>query len=84
MFCSWCRSYERNPKKNQFAKGCSSMKVESIKKHESSRQYKDSESAHRPRTKPEESPLERAFMSIEKAQQEQMEKLLTCLLPGAG
>ena len=32
MFCSWCRSYEKNRDRNQFAKGCSSVKLESIKK----------------------------------------------------
>ena len=31
MFCVWCRQHDRNPDRNQFAKGCSSMKVESIK-----------------------------------------------------
>ena len=32
MFCSWCCSHEKNRDRNQFAKGCSSMKLESIKK----------------------------------------------------
>ena len=45
------------------------------KKHEASRQHKDSESANRARKKPNEAPLERAFMSMEKEQQNQMEIL---------
>ena len=51
------------------------MKVESVKKHEVSRQHKDSESANRARTRPDETSLERAFMSMEKEQREQMENL---------
>ena len=75
MFCVWCRQYDRTPDRNQFAKGCSSMKVESIKKHEISRQHKDCESANRARATPHEAPLERAIMSMGKEQQEKMEKL---------
>ena len=32
MFSSWCRSHEKSRDRNQFARGCSSMKLESIKK----------------------------------------------------
>ena len=30
MFCEWCRCFNRNEHKNQFVKGCASMKLESI------------------------------------------------------
>ena len=33
MYCVWCRDYDKNTKRNQFVKRCSSMKVESIKKN---------------------------------------------------
>ena len=69
MYCVWCRHYDINIEKNQFVKACSSMKVDSIKKHKASRQHKDSESANRARKKPNEAPLERAFTRMEKEQQ---------------
>ena len=75
MYCVCCREYDRNAERNQFVKGCSSMKVESIKKHEGSRQHKDSESANRACKVPNQAPLERAFMSMEREQQNQMEIL---------
>ena len=50
------------------------MKVESIKKHEVSRQHRDCESATRARARPDKAPLEKAFMNMQ-GQQEQMEKL---------
>lgn len=34
MFCEWCRRFDRNEHRKQFVKGCSSMKLESVKKHE--------------------------------------------------
>ena len=34
MFCEWCWHFDRNEHRNQFVKGCSSMKLESVKKHE--------------------------------------------------
>ena len=34
MFYEWCRRFDRNEHRNQFVKGCSSMKLESVKKHE--------------------------------------------------
>ena len=46
MFCECCRYFDRNEHRNQFVKGCASMKLESIKKHKLSRQHKDSEAAH--------------------------------------
>ena len=68
MYCVCCRDYDRNIKRNQFVKGCSSMKVESIKKLKASRKHKDSESANHARKKPNEAPLERVFLSMEKGQ----------------
>ena len=38
MFCEWCRRFDKNEHRNQFVKGCASMKLESIKKHDLSRQ----------------------------------------------
>ena len=40
MFCEWCRRFDRNEHRNQFVKGCSSMKLESVKKHEESSQHR--------------------------------------------
>ena len=37
MFCEWCRRFDRNEHRNQFVKGCSSMKLESVKRHKESR-----------------------------------------------
>ena len=45
MFSEWCCCFNRNEHRNQFMKGCDSMKLESIKKHKLSRQYKDSVAA---------------------------------------
>ena len=39
MFCEWCRHFDQNEHRNQLVKGCSSMKLESVKKHEESRQH---------------------------------------------
>ena len=64
MYCVWCRNYDRNTERNEFVKGCSSMKVERIKKHDASRQHKDSEFANHASKKPNEAPLERGFMVI--------------------
>ena len=41
IFCSWCRLFDRNGHRNQFVRGCSTMKVESVKKREQSQQHKD-------------------------------------------
>ena len=30
MFCEWCRCFDRSEHRNQFVKGCTSMKLESI------------------------------------------------------
>ena len=40
MFCEWCRRFDRNEHRNQFVKGCSSMKLESVKKHKESSQHR--------------------------------------------
>ena len=40
MFCEWCRCFDRNEHRNQFVKGCSTMKLESVKKHEELRHTK--------------------------------------------
>ena len=45
MLCEWCCLFDRNKHRNQFVKACAWMKLESIKKHEKSRQLKDSEAA---------------------------------------
>ena len=42
------------------------MKVKSIKKHKISRQHKNCESANLAPERPDQAPLERAFMSMEK------------------
>lgn len=53
MFCEWCHRFDKNEHRNQFVKGCTSMKLESVKKHEQSRQHRDSEAAQRASTRPE-------------------------------
>ena len=60
MFCEWCRCFDRNEHRNQFVKGCVSMKLESVKKHELSRQHKDAQAAHRARVQPARAPMELA------------------------
>ena len=51
------------------------MKLESIKKHELSRQHKDSEAAHRAHIRPETALMELAIQSMEREELEQMKKL---------
>ena len=34
MFCEWCCCFDKNEHRNQFVKGGTSMKMESIKKHD--------------------------------------------------
>ena len=41
MNCSWCSWHDKNGQRNQFVKGCSTMKLESVKKHEQFQQHKD-------------------------------------------
>ena len=60
MFCAWCRDHDINPERNQFAKGCSSMRVKSIKKHEISIRHKNCESANLACKRPDQAP--RAFI----------------------
>ena len=75
MFCEWCRRFDRNDHRNQFVKGCASMKLESIKKHELSRQHKDSEAAQRARSRPDRAPMELALQTMERGELEQMKRL---------
>ena len=77
MFCEWCCCFGRNEHRNQFVKGCVSMKLESIKKHELSRQHKDSEAAHRAHIRPEIALTELAIQSesMEREELEQIKKL---------
>jgi len=57
MFCEWCRHFDKNEHRNQFVKGFRSMKLESVKKHEQSRQHRDSEAAQWASTRPERAPI---------------------------
>lgn len=75
MFCEWCRCFDRNEHRNQFVKGCGSMKLESVKKHELSRQHKDAEAAHRAHVQPDHAPMELAIQKMEKEEVEQMKSL---------
>lgn len=56
-------------------KGCGSMKLESVKKHELSRQHKDAEAAHRAHVQPDHAPMELAIQKMEKEEVEQMKSL---------
>ena len=53
MFCSVWRQYDLNEHRNQFVRGCSTMKVESVRKHELSQQHKAAEAAHSTHMHPE-------------------------------
>ena len=75
MFCEWCRCFDRNEHRNQFVKGCVSMKLESVKKHELSRQHKDAQAAHRAHIQPAHAPMELAVQKMEKEEVEQMKRL---------
>ena len=75
MYCEWCRRFDRNEHRNQFVKGCTSMKLESVKKHEGSRQHKDSEAAQRARSRPDLAPIELALQTMERQELEQMKRL---------
>ena len=48
MFCEWCHRFDKNEHKNQFVKGRTSMKLESIKKQKQSRQHRDLRQLNRP------------------------------------
>jgi hypothetical protein len=75
MFCEWCRCFDKNEHRNQFVKGCASMKLESIKKHELSMQHKHSEAAQRARARPDRAPMELALQAMEQDELEQMKRL---------
>ena len=75
MFCDWGRRFERSDHSNQFVKGCASMKLESVKKHELSRQNKDSEAAQHARARPDRAPMELALQTMERDELEQMKRL---------
>ena len=51
------------------------MKLESVKKHEQSRQHRDSEAAQWATTKPERAPMELAIQTMECSEVEQMKRL---------
>ena len=75
MFCAWCRRFDRNEHRNQFAKECASMKLESAKKHEQSRQHRDSDAAQRASTRSEHAPMELTIQNMERDKVEQMKCL---------
>ena len=53
IFCDWCRVLSRSDVRNQFITGSSSMKLESIKKHEQSISHKDAAGAHHEKVRPD-------------------------------
>ena len=75
MFCAWCRLYDKNDHRNQFVHGCSTMKVESIKKHEHSQQHKDAEASHHVQKHPDRVPMEVALQHMAHEELDQMKKL---------
>ena len=75
MFCEWCRRFDRNEHRNQFVKGCSSMKLESVKKHEESRQHKDAKAAQRASARPHRTPMELTIQTMERSEVKQMKRL---------
>ena len=77
IFCNWCRAFSRSDARNQFITGSSSMKLESIKKHEQSKFHKDAAGAHHAQLRPDNAPMERALHSMEREELEQMKRLFT-------
>ena len=75
MFCEWCRSFDKSEYRNQFVKGCASMKLESIKKHELSAQHKHSEAVQRTHARPDRAPMQLALKTMEQEKLEQMKCL---------
>ena len=56
-------------------KGCASMKLESIKKHELSRQHKDSEAAQCTHARPDRAQMELTLQTIEQDELEHLKRL---------
>jgi len=81
MFCEWCRRFDKNEHRNQFVKGCTSMKLESVKKHKQSRQHRDSEAAQRASNRPERAPMELTIQTMEHSEVEQMKRLVVAERP---
>ena len=77
IFCNWCRASSRSDLRNQFVTGSSSLKLESVKKHEQSKSHKDAAAAHRAQVRPDHAPMELALQSMERKELEQMKKLFT-------
>ena len=75
MFCTWCRNFSRSEVRNQFVSGSTSMKLESIKKHEQSISHVSSARAHNAQTRPGRAPIELAIHNMERQEFEQMKKL---------
>ena len=75
MFCSWCRLYNRNEHRNQFVHGCSTMKVESVKKHEQSQHHKAAELSHYAHEHPESAPMEVALQHMAREDLANMKRL---------
>ena len=73
MFCEWCRRFKKSDVKNQFVSGCSSMKLESVKKHEQSQSHKDAAGAFYGQVGP--SQMEVALQSMEREELVQMKLL---------
>ena len=66
IFCDWCRASSRSDLRNQFVTGSSSLKLESVKKHEQSKSLKDAAAAHRAQVRPDHAPMELALQSMER------------------
>lgn len=73
MFCEWCRRFKKSDLRNQFVSGCSSMKLENVKKHEQSQSHKDAAGAFYAQVGP--SPMEVALQSMEREELVQMKML---------
>ena len=58
MFSSWCLKHNKNNQKIKFVRGCSSMKIESIKKHELSHQHLGAKVAQCAQSHPDCAPME--------------------------
>ena len=67
MFCDFCIKADMDSDGNAFVKGCSTMKLYSIKKHEGSNNHLFAAKKHLNETNPKEAPALKAKLSLNKA-----------------
>ena len=67
MFCDYCINAGISSDKSMFVKGCSSIRLDSIKYHEGSNQHVLALSKHINKMKPTDAPAAKAYHSLNKA-----------------